>query len=85
VNRHNQKSGVSFDEAEKTLRKKIAWTVPNDYRNSMDAINRGEPLTGLAKNADITKALNDMASSLAKREAATRKDKKRSFFGLLDL
>jgi len=85
VNRHNQKSGVSFDEAEKTLRKKIAWTVPNDYRNSMDAINRGEPLTVLAKNADITKALNDMASSLAKREAATRKDKKRSFFGLLDL
>ena len=85
VNRHNQKSGVSFDEAEKTLRKKIAWTVPNDYRNTMDAINSGEPLTVLAKNADMTKALNDMASNLAKREAATRKDKKRSFFGLLDL
>ena len=85
VNRHNQKSGVSFDEAEKTLRKKIAWTVPNDYRNTMDAINRGEPLTVLAKNADMTKALNDMASNLAKREAATRKDKKRSFFGLVDL
>ena len=85
VNRHNQKSGVSLLETEKTLRKKITWTIPNDYRNSMDAINRGEPLTVLAKNADMTKALNDMASNLAKREAATRKDKKRSFFGLLDL
>jgi len=85
INRHNQKSGVSLEEAEKTLQKKIAWTIPNDYRNSMDAINRGEPLTVLAKSADITKALLDMASNLAKRNLSPRKERKRSFFGLIDL
>ena len=85
ANRYNQKSGISLEEAERTLRKKVAWTIPNDYRNTMQAINSGEPLTTIAKGADITRTLNEMASALARREPLRKKERKRSFFGLIQL
>lgn len=85
ANRYNQKSGISLEEAERTLRKKVAWTIPNDYRNTMHAINSGEPLTTIAKGADITRTLSEMASALAKGQSLSKKERKRSFFGLMQL
>ncbi|MBP1750243.1 MAG: response regulator receiver protein, partial [Deltaproteobacteria bacterium] len=43
ANRVNKKtSNISVEDAERTTKKKITWTVPNDFQNTMDAINMGK-------------------------------------------
>jgi pilus assembly protein CpaE len=85
ANRYSPKSGISVEEAEESLGRRIRWTIPNDYRNTMDAINSGVPLTAMAKGADVTKRLLEMASAFANQEAEPRKEKRRSLFGLIQL
>ena len=81
MNRYNQKSGVSIDEVRKMINKDIRWSIPNDYRNTMNAINTGIPLTRSALKTDITNKILELAAELSsgKIEVSTDKTKK-SFF-----
>ena len=81
MNRYNQKSGVSIDEVRKMINKDIRWSIPNDYRNTMNAINTGIPLTRSALKTDITNKILELAAELSsgKIEVGTDKTKK-SFF-----
>ena len=81
MNRYNQKSGISIDEVRKMIKKEIHWSIPNDYRSTMNAINTGSPLTKSALNTDITKKILELAADLSKGELPAGKDKeKKSFF-----
>lgn len=79
VNRFNQKASVSMEEAEETLNKKIYFTIPNDYRITMSAINQGKPLSLVAHGAETATKMRGLASILSGRD---EKKRKKTFFGL---
>ena len=71
INRYLKKSDISLADAEKSLSSKIYWTIPNDYRSTISAINQGKPLPDLAPRAPITRNLADLATRLYEMEAPT--------------
>lgn len=80
VNRLIKKSTISLEEAEETLNKKVLWSVPNDYRITMSAINQGKPLSSMDHGAETTVRMRGLAGVLAGR--AEKKREKRGLFGL---
>lgn len=79
MNRYNQKSGISIDEVRKIIKRDIRWSIPNDYKSTMNAINTGVHLLKSAPNTDITRKIIEMAADLSKGELCKDKEKK-SFF-----
>jgi pilus assembly protein CpaE len=79
VNRYNQKSGISLSEVREMTKGDVKWSLPNDYRNTMSAINTGEPLTTTALGADITQKIIELAANLTGR--GNEKREKKRFFG----
>ena len=63
VNRYLKKSDISIKEAAESVQSDIFWTIPNDYRTTMSAINRGIPLHNLSPKSGITKNLEALADS----------------------
>jgi pilus assembly protein CpaE len=74
INRYLTKSEISLKDAEAGIDRKIFWTIPNDYRTAMSAINQGKPLIQWASKAPITKSIRGLADALIKGEA--KKEKK---------
>ncbi len=81
VNRHEKRSLISLDEAEKTLDRKIYWVIPNDYENTMVAINQGKTLESIAGNTSVTKNFRQLASTLFHKR--TKEKEKGSIFETL--
>jgi len=68
INRYLRKSEISLHDAEESIHKKIFWTIPDDYKTTMSAINNGKPLSEIAPKAQITKNLNNLADTFAPEE-----------------
>jgi len=68
INRYLKKSEVSLKDAEAGIDKKVFWTIPNDYRTTMSAINQGKPLCQSASKAAVTKSIRGLADALIKGE-----------------
>jgi pilus assembly protein CpaE len=84
ANRVHKKSGsISVEDAERTLKKKISWSIPNDYQNTMNAINTGRTLNDIAAGSDVNKQLLEFAGSLKSYRSQEEKKKKRGIFGNL--
>jgi pilus assembly protein CpaE len=65
ANRYQKKSaGVSIEDAEKSLKKEILGVIPNDYYNTMSAINQGKTLQEIAAGSEINKKIADLAAKL---------------------
>ena len=80
MNRYNQESGISIDEVRKMIKKDMHWSIPNDYRSTMNAINTGVPLTKSALNTEITTKILELAADLSKGEFPSKDKEKKSFF-----
>jgi pilus assembly protein CpaE len=74
INRYIKSSEISLEDAENGISKKIFWTIPNDYRTTLTAINQGKSLSQIAKNAAITKSFKDLADCIAAGETKTEKN-----------
>ena len=83
INRRARNPYVSVAEAEKVLQTKAAWTIPEDQRTAMEALNDGTPFverdrnglrTSYARYAEILKPRNGSATV-----------QRRKLFGLLPL
>jgi pilus assembly protein CpaE len=59
-----KKSDITIKDAEESLQNKIFWSIPNDYKTTMSAINRGKPIHEISPRADITRNLEELADSL---------------------
>ena len=74
VNRYVKKGcDIEPDEVEKALGLKIAWMIPNDFKNAIAAINYGEPVVLRAPRSEISVSLQGLATQLlqdAQRKAA---------------
>jgi pilus assembly protein CpaE len=65
VNRYVKKGwDIAPEEVERALGLKIAWSVPNDFKNAIAAINYGEPVVMRAPRSEMSVALNGMAQLL---------------------
>lgn len=76
VNRFLKKSDLSLQEARESVRTDIFWNIPNDYKTTMAAINRGVPLHSLSPKAGITKNLVSLADTFlgeAQREGKAKR------------
>ena len=63
VNRYLKKSDLTLQEAQESVRTEIFWNIPNDYKTTMSAINRGVPLHNLSPKATITKSMVSLANA----------------------
>lgn len=73
INRYLKNSEISLKDAERNINKKVFWTIPNDYRTTISAINQGKPLLEVASKAKITKSFRQLADYLICGEACQRK------------
>jgi len=64
INRYLKKSQVSLGDAEEALNKKVFWTIPNDFKTTMAAINQGKALTQFAEKSAVAKNLKELAATL---------------------
>jgi len=67
INRHLKNPEISVKDSEVAIDQKIFWTIPNDYRRTLSAINQGKPLSELASKAPITKSVRELAYTLSSR------------------
>ena len=83
INRYLSRSAITLNEAEDTLKQKIFWSIPNDYRTIMSAINQGKPISEVAPGAEITKSFTGLAWALARQpeEKAKKGPLVTRFFG----
>jgi pilus assembly protein CpaE len=80
VNRYEKHTEVSVKDMEEVLGRKVSWMIPNDYFTTMNAINKGQPLSTIASRADVTKSFNKLAHALSTEEQT---EKQTSFFSRL--
>ncbi|MGD0770719.1 MAG: AAA family ATPase [Tepidisphaeraceae bacterium] len=66
VNRYAKKGNdIEPSEIERSLGIKVAWLVPNDFKNAMAAINFGEPVVLRAPRSEISVNLVQLAGMLS--------------------
>ncbi len=75
INRHLNNPEITLKDSEAGINKEIFWTIPNDYRKTLSAINLGKPLSELASKAPITKSVRELAYALSNSEQ--KQEKKR--------
>jgi pilus assembly protein CpaE len=80
VNRYEKHTEVSVKDMEEVLGRKASWIIPNDYFTTMNAINKGQPLSTIAGRADVTKSFKKFAQALSTEEQTGEKT---SFFSRL--
>jgi pilus assembly protein CpaE len=79
INRYLKKSDVSIREAEESIRKKIFWSIPNDYKATMSAINQGKPLSQVVRKASVTQSIREMADYLVQEDKGDNKNRPKRF------
>ena len=63
VNRYLKNSDISLKDAEESIGKKVFWTIPNDYKSTMSAINNGKALSKIASKSPVTREMERLADS----------------------
>jgi pilus assembly protein CpaE len=68
VNRFVKKGcDIEPDEVERALGLKIAWMIPNDFKNAIASINYGEPVVLRAPRSEISASIQGLVAQLAQR------------------
>jgi len=61
INRYLKKSDISLQDAEASIKKKIFWTLPNDYKTTMSAINQGKAVCEVAAKNKLANSFQGLA------------------------
>jgi pilus assembly protein CpaE len=69
INRYLKDSDISIEDAETAIEDKIFQSIVNDYRATISAINKGQPLIRLSPRASITKDFKDLTNTLLQADA----------------
>lgn len=64
VNRYIHKADIRVEDAEKVLDFKVFQTIPNEYADVVDSINKGIPLVALTPRSTVTKAIRNLADMI---------------------
>lgn len=68
ANRYLKNSDISLKDAEESIDKKVFWTIPNDYKTTMSAINNGRPLSQIASKSPVARNMERLADSFFEGE-----------------
>jgi len=79
VNRRQKKSLITPEEAEKSLNRRIFWSIPNDYTDSMASINQGRTLASIGKG-ELAESFKGLASAFCRKQ---EKEAEKGLFGNL--
>lgn len=63
VNRYLSRSDIKVADAEKILGLKVFMTIPNEYGDVSESINRGKPLVNLSPRSPVSKAIMAIANT----------------------
>jgi pilus assembly protein CpaE len=74
INRFLKNSDITMEDAEKAIGHKVFWSILNDYRSAVSAINQGEPLSKLSPRAHISKNFKALADTLVQGDAASQEE-----------
>ncbi len=77
INRYMKDASISLKDAEESVGMKVSWTVPNDYKTTMSAINQGKSLAEIAMRSPAARAIRQIAVDLSDEGAG--EEKKASF------
>lgn len=75
INRYMRSGDISLKDAEASIGRKIFWTIPNDFRHTMTAINQGKALGEIAPKSDISQSIRKLAEQFMEKH----EDRKRGF------
>ena len=64
LNRYLKKNEISLEDAEAGIGQNVFFSIPNDYKTTMAAINSGKPLTELAPQSPIAGSIIELAEKL---------------------
>ncbi len=64
VNRHSDAEAITLKDIMKVISPPSHFTLPSDFRLVSQSLNNGIPLLNCARNAPLTKALQDLAEVL---------------------
>lgn len=81
VSRYLKNPDVPLKDAEESINRKICRIIPNDYRTTMSAINQGKTLWEVAPRTPITRSIQELACTLARKEG--NEERKRGLLGSL--
>lgn len=82
ANRVNKRSAYfSLQDAERTTRTRIAFSVPNDFQNTMNAINTGSTLMEVAPTSEINKSIAEIAAYFRKQDVRRDAGPRKGLFG----
>ncbi len=62
INRYDKDASVSAQDVAMVTREPVAWTLPNDYRVAVEAINAGRPFT--LQDGKLAAAIKGLAAEL---------------------
>lgn len=68
MNRCLKKNEISLEDAEAGIGQNIFWSIPNDYKTTMAAINSGKPLSELAAKSPIAQSFVELSQKLLPEE-----------------
>jgi len=64
LNRYMKKNEITLEDAEAGIGQNIFWSIPNDYKTTMAAINSGKPLSELAPQSPIAGSFIELSQKL---------------------
>jgi len=79
LNRYMKRKDITDAFIEKTIHQPIYWKIPNDYKNTMNAINEGRPVVDYAPRTSVSKCILDLAKTLLPQDEKQKKSKWKLF------
>lgn len=65
INRYMENDEISLKDVETLLKKKVYWTIPNNYFALMASINKGELLSDLNPSSNVAQSYRDLAVNVS--------------------
>jgi len=79
INRYMKQSDLTLKDASEGIKKDIYWTIPNDYKTTMNAINQGLPLSSVASHSPINKSLQELVDTISGKQETVKHEKGKLF------
>lgn len=68
VNRYVKKGDIKIEDAVKVLKFPVFWTIPNDYDDAMECLNKGVPASMGAPRSQLNLSVKDLAQTIVSRK-----------------
>lgn len=79
LNRYMKRKDIDDAFIEKTIHQRIHWKIPNDYKNTMNAINEGRPVVDYAPRTAVSKCILGLVKTLLPQDPQQKKPKWKLF------